>query len=91
MQALVRSLRGDFAEAGIVPPPRKFAGVDIATTGKGTQADSAQQRYGTLDRMKIIMVKNMLARLAKEAGTPSAPDGDVASSPEGQAAIDMML
>ncbi len=80
VQALVAGLKGDFAEIGIVPPPKKYAGLDVVSQGEIAQArsDEAPSRVGSLDRMRIIMVRNILARLASEqAGvqteTPETP------------------
>jgi hypothetical protein len=78
VQALVAGLRGDFAEIGIVPPPKKYAGLDVVSQGEIAQAksDEASTRVGSLDRMRIIMVRNILARLANEqaGGETEAPE-----------------
>jgi hypothetical protein len=81
MQALVNGLRGDFAEIGMVPPPRNFAGMSLVTQTELTQADKAPEEaprpapaVGTLDKMRIIMVKNILSRMAvQESATAEGP------------------
>lgn len=81
VQALVAGLRGDFAEIGLVPPPKKYAGLDVVSQGEIAQArsDGTPAAVGALDRMRIIMVRSILARLASEQAvnpdeTPDTPD-----------------
>ncbi|NBB96450.1 MAG: hypothetical protein GVY16_12030 [Planctomycetes bacterium] len=76
VQALVAGLRGDFVKAGIVPPPKKYAGLDVVSQGELVQARTGENgpAVGTLDKMRIIMVRNILSRVTSEqaADVPDA-------------------
>lgn len=64
LEALVSGLRSDFAEAGMVPPPARFAGVSL-NTASAEQPDDAGQSTSA-ERMKIFMVKSILARMINQ-------------------------
>ena len=69
VHALVTSLKGDFQEMGIVPPPRTFAGVSLSTQPRDSEASS-----GTLATMRLLMVKGIISQLIgrNESAPPQA-------------------
>jgi hypothetical protein len=74
MQALVNSLRGDFAEAGIVPPPRNYAGVELITQLELANGNGSGERIGTLDTLRLLMVKSILSHIAGREDAAPSPD-----------------
>jgi hypothetical protein len=90
VQALVAGLRGDFARAGIVPPPKKYAGLDVVSQGELAQAKAGEDgpSVGTLDKMRIIMVRNILSRVANEQADVTQPD-ETADVPDGTSHLNL--
>lgn len=66
MQALVSSLRNEFAQAGIVPPPQNYAGIRLVQPSDlaGSEDEHTSAKLGAMDKMRMIMVKGMLSRMA---------------------------
>ncbi|MCD4825192.1 MAG: hypothetical protein K8S55_11335 [Phycisphaerae bacterium] len=75
LQALVSSVRNDFAAVGMVPPPRNFAGMsvvtnsDVQTQGGEPEAGGG---IGATDRMRMIMVKQILAKMVRQETSQAA-------------------
>ncbi len=79
MQALVNSLRNEFAQAGIVPPPQNFAGIRLVQSSDlASQDDGAQPKLGSMAKMRMIMVKGMLSRMAGGEATAGDSELDLA-------------
>jgi hypothetical protein len=93
MQALVTGLRGDFVEMGMVPPPKQFAGIsvissaEIVRTTQGDEQNATGTKFGALERMQVLMVKNILSRLARQESAHALP----AMQPEEVAHLDMAV
>lgn len=88
VRAMMNSLRGDFAEIGMVPPPRNFAGMALlshselsAVEQQGPENSSKGPEIGTLDRMRILMVKSIVAKLVHEKPQSVEPTA-VSRAPE---------
>jgi hypothetical protein len=82
IQALVSSVKNEFAEVGIVPPPRQYAGMRIPQATPTPQAgdsegeQSTRNDLGSLGQMRLIMVKHILSQLTGQvAADPSAESG----------------
>lgn len=67
VQAMASQVREEFAEAGVFPPPHRFAGVSLVTTAELT-AETGQQKVseqmGPMHKAKMAMVRHLLRKLS---------------------------
>jgi hypothetical protein len=68
LQAMAHSFREEFAEAGLTPPPSRFAGVTLVSTAQLAQAargsESLSTQMGPMHQAKMAMVRQLLRRLS---------------------------
>ncbi|MBI5724442.1 MAG: hypothetical protein HZA50_10825 [Planctomycetes bacterium] len=80
LKSLINDLHDAFKEMGVVPPPSRFGGMQLALSGQTDQAAAAQQQDLPVpsdqnpDVMKLMMVKSMTRKMAQMLQDGSNPD-----------------
>lgn len=75
VRALAQSIKDDFIEAGVVPPPDRYAGINIS----GVTDEDATFSSSASNSVRLMMIKSILSKLAgndpayvSESGAPAA-------------------
>lgn len=77
LKSLISDLHDAFKEMGVVPPPSKFGGMELALTSQTApteQADQASPTDQNPDVMKLMMVKSMTRKMAQMLHDGTNPD-----------------
>jgi hypothetical protein len=67
LQAMASKVREEFAEAGVFPPPRTFAGVSLVSTAElaaSTKGEKLSEQMGPMHQAKMAMVRQLVRRLS---------------------------
>jgi hypothetical protein len=71
LQSLVSQVHSDFQKLGIVPPPARFAGLNVVSPAEllgagGSRTERQRPRVTAVDRAQMMIIRRLLRRLTNE-------------------------